>query len=165
MWERCMLLSQAYPVQDFPADLPCDSSPAAAMWSMCLEGHPGHRRKSPFRLPTIVRSSCGAWHRGCLKVRGFGLGWARRSEVQACPSAVIGVVTQWRSILECWPPPAFRPWPTHLSGECGGGWFPPLGGNRGWYPACYELKPHLVARGQGPGGRFSIPPCARVFGL
>ena len=44
----------------FRARLPYDSSPAAEMWSMSLEGHPGHCRKSPFRLPTIVRSSCGA---------------------------------------------------------------------------------------------------------
>ena len=42
--------------------------------------------KSPFHLPAIVRSSCGC-HRGCLKVRGFGLGWAHRS---GCRPALCG---------------------------------------------------------------------------
>ena len=95
----------------------------------------------------------------------FWIGVGVQKWVAGLPCAAIRVVTVWRSILECWPPPAFRLWPTHLSGEWGGVGFPlpweetgdgtrPVVNSRPiWYPA-----------DRGQVGVNLIPPCVRVFG-
>ena len=73
------------------------------------------------------------------------------------PVAVIGIVTQWRSILDAWPPPVFRPWPTHLSGvwegvgfphpweETGDGTRPVMNSSPIWYPVDRGI-PHPLSR-------------------
>ena len=51
----------------------------------------------------------------------------------------------------------FRPWPTHLSCECGGVGFPLWEETGDGTLPVFEFKTRLVTRGQGLGGRFSSP--------